>query len=382
MSTPKKTEKLFIEDFLYIMHKNICIIPVHLNLCFFPYTNTDDPDNIGNKNQSISFFYTHFRSYLSKKISEFINKSNCKTFVIDMARVTNYTHHEVFDKFFASVKKAKKEIFFINISKEGFLKKRIQTDLLYAGFEIDKDLKLFDRHIFLSNDITDVGENKTNQVNKIYAEIEIQKIADCLLDKQSFLESSNIFLSKYLHLKRLFLSSAATMFVCYRLCCKLEENEKHKNVPLISGSSTGNVIATILATLTDREILHCSNIGPRFGIKIRTLPLKIMDKKNKGRDYIYIFDMICLGTEIKILNSMLKMNDSKIIACFGVASYLDKAKVKGKRKELLDKEKNNLSKEEYILRGKNINENGLEKIECLFILNEENSKYRVSINEI
>ena len=72
--------------------------------------------------------------------------------------------------------------------------------------------------------------------------------------------------------------------------------------------------------ITHLPFLCCGNKNQSFLSTPR--PDEIIDKVQKEESYVYIFDFICIGTELKILSTFISDRKSKLICGVGPASYI------------------------------------------------------------
>lgn len=145
------------------------------------------------------------------------------------------------------------------------------------------------------------------------------------------LESANIYANEYIFVKDLFLYPNILNFFLFELYRKIRKYVKEKlenkleNVVLIATSMTGTMLVSALLRyfyifdekcgIANQFLLH---FGPLFNIESKGLTLNELNKK---KDYIYVYDFMCEGTEWRFLKNHLQAHDIELKASFGVAIY-------------------------------------------------------------
>lgn len=130
------------------------------------------------------------------------------------------------------------------------------------------------------------------------------------------LDSSGVYCNMYINAKRLFTDPAQYSFVVYHMVKMIKECNINADA-LVSASRNGANIASILGWLLDMKVIHCASLGPKFSLVSGSIDTEI----RKHKKYIYIFDFLCLGTEVKLLNALLNIKEAKLVAGFGIANY-------------------------------------------------------------
>lgn len=130
------------------------------------------------------------------------------------------------------------------------------------------------------------------------------------------LDSSGVYCNMYINVKRLFTDPAQYSFVIYHMVKMIKECDIEADA-LVSASRNGANIASILGWLLDKKVIHCASLGPKFSLVSGSIDTEI----RKHKKYIYIFDFLCLGTEVKLLNALLNLKEAKLATGFGIANY-------------------------------------------------------------
>ncbi|AYZ36114.1 hypothetical protein EGY07_11265 [Chryseobacterium indologenes] len=129
--------------------------------------------------------------------------------------------------------------------------------------------------------------------------------------------SSFVYLTSYINVKS-FMSEkkGLLIYAIYLLASKVlkewrkkgpipfyskENNEKHDTPILVCQSLNSAYIVSILSNLLKLDVLILDKIGP-INKLYSSLDKNIIDKKN----YIVVSDMVCLGTEVKIVKNIIQ----------------------------------------------------------------------------
>ena len=137
------------------------------------------------------------------------------------------------------------------------------------------------------------------------------------------LESSGVFVSRYVALKDLFLQMDGALFLLYemaeRVYAKYPAAADRESKTLISCSKTGAAYASLLSMLLNMRAVYCKSVGPKFALDTVRLKSEIQE----GQDYIYVFDFLCMGTEARILHALVNCLGGNLLYGIGAANYLD-----------------------------------------------------------
>ena len=169
-----------------------------------------------------------------------------------------------------------------------------------------------------------------NQVRLKYEELFASKLKDDLMEDnpKKHSNSSNVYLPKYINIKKFIEGKDLLFFGLYLLCSKaITDNlipkleirgrkfdlEKKKSIHiktpiLFYQSLNGAYIASILAKLAVLDLAYIDHIGPIN--KIYQTVLKTNFKADN--DYLIISDVVCMGTEIQIAKNLIEFNKSEV----------------------------------------------------------------------
>lgn len=221
--------------------------------------------------------------------------------------------------------KKSKKLAFANLSVETGLFERMATDLKVNESLQDKNARVIylDEAVLLwtIEKVKSIGisEVLSNVYKKHIAAIINSTMEEDKDGKLQFLESSCIFGNKYANIRKIFREQQKGRFILYCMACSIKNVVGNtKNYKLICTSKTGAIMANILSQMLGVSVIYCVDVGPRFAV--RPDDLKECVKENER--YIYIFDFLCLGTELKILSTLIADKKSELIAGVGPASFI------------------------------------------------------------
>ena len=206
-----------------------------------------------------------------------------------------------------------KRIIFYNIDDNlyGILK----TDCKDLSFKDDEKLLLASAtgYLYYKENITKILEIPFAIIRKIVKESYLWD------DKEYYpIDSSGVLGNKYIDIKRMFYSPSHYYLVLIKMAgtiiTRFPDFDK-----LICSSFNGAIISTILGQLLNKEVLYIMKLGPNLSFRDKELIYRI----EKGKKYLYIGDVVCIGTEVKMAKTLVKLNNSEIIGGVVVVRYLD-----------------------------------------------------------
>lgn len=143
--------------------------------------------------------------------------------------------------------------------------------------------------------------------------------------------SSMIYLSSFVNMKGFMRTEKEyVLYSLYRLSMKIKKKWKDElNSPptLICQSLNSSYLVSILSTLLRLDILILDKVGP-----VNNLYGRIEKNINNNQKYIIVSDLVCLGTEVKIVKNIVRYLGGK---CLGNVSLiktetLNKSDIKSK----------------------------------------------------
>lgn len=285
--------------YIYQLDNSIQYIPVHLNAVF--------------KSKYLSFSYDLIDEALAAEMYDNIKSSDDKFFLLDLSRI-KAAHSRVFEEY-AKLAGENKHLIFVHVDDilRGHLNQTIKN-------VVNEDTSVFTtieaRDFYLKFFETSPGPelNLQKQVTSVIA----KHLLNTATKKDVFLDSSNIYSNMYVDIKQLFYEPKTFILSIYLLCNKISEYATIKHFDgFICASNNGSVIATSLSLLLNKASLHLMNLGPHLTIMDR----EIIDKICKDKVYLFIYDFICLGTELKLVKTLATLRGAKVNASFGIASH-------------------------------------------------------------
>jgi len=302
-----------IENELY------CIFPVYYNLI----------ERYREKSFSLQAVDAQYSKAIETAIRE---RDNNKIFAIDMQFVTAFpdSNDKTFEVF---TEMSGYKLIFYNIQENTHIKNLILQEL--GSNDSNLDIFCYSISPIVQESISGVGKctaiflNHTErtvkdrmhiifELNAVYSEIVAKAIkANCIDNRIQYLPSSDVYSNMYIKIKTLF-SQQIFSFCIYLLCKLIKDNFAHEQIDfIVSTSNTGTILANLIGKMLNKDVLFCSNVGPRFALDIQN----IRDKVSKGCNCLCVFDFVCLGTEIKNLKTLLLCFNANLIGGVGIASY-------------------------------------------------------------
>lgn len=160
-------------------------------------------------------------------------------------------------------------------------------------------------------------------VDKFKTDLIATFIKDGTVQKEVYLNSSNVYANKYIDIKKTFQKKECFFLIIYQLCIMIENEFKYQQLGdididyLVCSSNNGAIIASLLGQLLGIKVVYLMNLGPNLTVNDKEL-IKSIDPKKK---YLYIYDFICLGTEYRITKSLLLYKDCRFLGAAGVALF-------------------------------------------------------------
>lgn len=130
------------------------------------------------------------------------------------------------------------------------------------------------------------------------------------------LDSSGLYSNMYVNAKHLFLNPQDYYVILYALAKKVA-NSGIEFDGFVSSSKNGAVLANLLGMMLDKKAIHIAGLGPKYNMYVGNLQKEIKKRKN----YIYVFDFRCTGTEMKIVSALVNAHDAYMQGAIGIAVY-------------------------------------------------------------
>jgi orotate phosphoribosyltransferase len=141
-----------------------------------------------------------------------------------------------------------------------------------------------------------------------------------------FLPSSNVWSNTYVNIKKIFTDPEIFSLAIYELANIIDHNFKDKYDEFICVSNNGFAISNVLSSLLKKKVVYLMKLGPQSTLMSKDV-VKNLDLNKR---YLFIYDFSCLGTEIKLVKTIVNLFNSELVGCVGVAKYLDRDESSGK----------------------------------------------------
>ncbi len=224
----------------------------------------------------------------------------------------NKARDRVFSEYFKKLTNRGKTIIMANIESNSALDKIMCVDIVQNRGK--KILNSASKGYYV---LGDIGE-RTFTVHTIrdiqikYLNETIEK--DCIETKYQYLVSSGVYSNMQINLKNLFYDTINFPYVIYLLWNQIY---KEKFDAIIATSKNGVSFASILGEVLECDVLYF-NIGQRFEETYNCSPAV-----KSGKKYVHVYDMICLGSETKVLNALVNSQGGEVISSVGCICLLD-----------------------------------------------------------
>ena len=212
--------------------------------------------------------------------------------------------------FLEDQKNLNKMIFF-NIHKESEIYKCLDADLKGTFANRKKQCFVFfleeTKERFLKCNIEKIYQKHNAQILKKYSNREI-----------TFLPSSGVYSNMSLDYKKMFEESNDFQFILgemyYEICC-IEQKFDF----LVAASKNAIALAAILGERLGKPVIYYASIGQKyvrhnFQDRIESQ----VDADQQAKKYLMIFDVICLGTEARILNGVINALGGDLVGAVGM----------------------------------------------------------------
>lgn len=248
--------------------------------------------------------------YVSENVFECLCKeltnSHCKKIIgIDMKNISSYPMH-IFSKISDNP-----NVFFFNIDEEN-IRLRMKEDLSQLIWT-NSTTAIFSQKNW--DEIKKMLENECKiSRKKRLAEI----IKNTMLSQKATvytLESSGLYSNCYLSIKKLFREVDDFYFTIFSLAHIITDLPKFD--AFVTSSKNGAIIATILGDILDIKEIHLIGIGPKYSMELDGT----VDSIKAGKRYVYIFDFMCTGTELKIVSALINSKKGVLKAAVGISRY-------------------------------------------------------------
>lgn len=280
--------------------ENYIVIPLAFNIFFRESVKYKRHINFA-KEYPISDGLLEELEYLIREMGE------SKTVAVDFERVIYPA------RMLEGLRGLKQKAVFYNVHGE-VLRQKMRENLPDLDWSPDEDICLLNGNV--SEAIMTAHKEVFSSLNKkLYIQI-LQDIKDpCEKDRPLWLDSSGLYGNMYINVKKLFLSPESYYFVLYGMALEVEKWEEFDS--FISSSKNGAILAALLGAMLNKKVVHIHGIGPKYAMRIGNIQNEI----KRGKKYVYVYDYICTGTELKILSALVNANDARLAGGIGLARY-------------------------------------------------------------
>lgn len=235
-----------------------------------------------------------------QRIVDSLSRSEIKTIVFDFKDIIDCQPN--LQKKLIELKNQNFKIILVN------LKKKLCSELSLDSIKNPKNKEKDDWYLvfFMFEDgddsITEIAPNVSHQF-----EYEFKKRISNYIDKNHNEPhtSSFVYLTAFVDMKRFISHEKAFMlYSLYLLALKVRKEMKDdlKEKPiLVCQSLNSSYLVSILSTLLSLDILIFDKIGP-----VNKLYNRIDNSVSGKRKYIIVSDLVCLGTEVKIVKNLIQ----------------------------------------------------------------------------
>lgn len=224
----------------------------------------------------------------------------------EASNISSYPMH-----IFTKIDTSDAKVFFYNIDEKNIVL-RMKEDLpqliwlneTTAAFSMDNRFE-----------IEDALQNKCSNSRKM-KHAEIMRKTMLSQDNDVYtLESSGLYSNCYLSVKKLFREVEAFYFTIFSLAQRVSELSKFD--AFVTSSKNGAIIATVLGDILNIKEIHLIGIGPKYSMELDGS----VDSIKQGKRYVYIFDFMCTGTELKIVSALISSKKGILKGAIGISRY-------------------------------------------------------------
>lgn len=259
-----------------------------------------------------------FRKNMLQRLVQYSNSNKDLYYVWDLKNV-ELCDDRMFDEL---TKDLLSNVIIVNVCEN----QRVYNQLLKA-FEGESCIFEKEREIITFSLVSKQISN-TLDTNKLYINGVSNIVNRNTIDFQGewkYLVSSGVYSNMRIDLKEMFYSHEDTMYIIYLLYNRIREWDDSFDC-FVATSKNGVALATILCEIFHKNLI-CFNIGQMFE--------EIYNRKpeiEEGKRYVHIFDVICLGSEAKVVNALISAQGGVLEKSFGVICLQNLEMIKEKNR--------------------------------------------------
>ncbi len=237
-----------------------------------------------------------------------INEVKDDTFLaIDMNNISAYPN-----RMFSKINCNSCNVFFYNVNDEK-LKMRMEEDLPDLIWPNDSTA------VFSTDKWEEIERMIISECNASRKYMQAEIIKKNMLRNDGyiyFLESSRLYSNCYLSIKSLFREVEEFYFVIFSLA-QMIASFKEGFDAFVTSSKNGAIIAAVLGDVLNIKEIHILGIGPKYSMELGDS----VDNIKPGKRYIYVFDFMCTGSELKIVSTLLNTKKGILKGAIGISRY-------------------------------------------------------------
>lgn len=203
------------------------------------------------------------------------------------------------------------KIIFFNVHKGSEIYKCLDTDL--KGKFANRKRQCF---VYFSEETKE--KFLKCAIEKIYQKQKAGILKEYCNSEITFLPSSGVYSNMSLDYKKMFENSKDFQFILgeiyYEICC-IEQKFDF----LVAASKNAIALAAILGERIGKPAIYYTSIGQKYvRHNFRDKIKNQVDEVQQAKKYLMIFDVICLGTEARILNGVINALGGNLIGAVGM----------------------------------------------------------------
>lgn len=288
--------------FNYEYNSNTCYVPLHLSSILY--------------SEDKRFITNYITEKCINNLLSFVSTSEYTNIIIDMKHIKGIPSR-IFARF-NSYSNSSKVILIVNASDK--YNDEIKQSWTNSNKHINDGTVI---GLTQALDLYDTEFENNEQFNKLITQCKINKIASYIKSTSStnkiFLPSSNVWSNIYVDIKKTFIDQDIFTLLIYELANLINYNFT-EDFELICVSNNGFAISNVLSSLFKKKVVYLMKLGPQSTLMTNDLIKNIGTNKK----YLFVYDFSCLGTEIKLVKTIVNLFGSTLIGCIGVAKHLER----------------------------------------------------------